>query len=77
MLLTLPSWFVLIGSRTEEESRTAGQNRGVAKGRRERFKSDWPTTPGVAYPNRGREIRAEEMGGAVDPNFSPLPPARR
>lgn len=30
---------------------------------------------GVVYPDTGWEMRAEEMGGAVDPNFSPLPPA--
>lgn len=32
---------------------------------------------GVVYPDTGWEMRVEEMGGAVDPNFSPLPPAHR
>lgn len=32
---------------------------------------------GVVYPDKGWEMRVEEMGGVVDPNFSPLPPAHR
>lgn len=71
--LVCPNW---------EQERRRKQDSGTEqrcseREERERFKNDWPTRLGVTYPNRGREIRAEEMGGAVDPNFSPLPPARR
>lgn len=78
MLLTLQSWFVVIGSSSREEGiEVKSRKQGYSKGRRERerFRSDWPTRMGVVYPDRGWEMRVEAMGGAMGPNFSPLPSA--
>lgn len=74
MLLTLQSWFVLIGSSSRKEGIEEQETRGIAKGGGE---SAFQERMGVVYPDRGWEMRVEEMGGGVDPNFSPLPPAHR